>query len=107
MELIEKYANLLSFFDPKKFNLDELAKIIDMVITKVKAKGGVHQAGCAWAIMILYKRGKCTTLQIEDVIEEFNEHCKGFDNYINSIVMGDKDDAVLIYYHGFIYKKIK
>jgi len=105
MELTEKYRNLLSFFDEKKFNHDEISKVIDNVITKVKAKGGNHQAGCAWVIMMLYKKGRCNMVQIDDKIDEFNEYCGEYDEYIDSLVMGDKNDAQLTYYNSFLAKK--
>jgi len=105
MELTEKYIRLLEYYDPKKFNLDELAKIIDTVITKVKTKGGDHQAGCAWVIMSLYKKGKCNLVQIDDLIDEFNGYCNGYDDYINSLVMGDKQEAQVTFYNSFLRKK--
>ena len=107
MKLRDKYQSLLDFFDGKQYDLDEVAEVLDKVITAVKEKGGINQAGCAWVIMMLYKKGKCTTLQIEDMIVEFNEYCNGFDEYIYSIVLGDKDDAQLTYYNAFVHKKIK
>ena len=107
MKLRDKYQSLLDFFDGKQYDLDEVAEVLDKVITAVKEKGGINQAGCAWVIMMLYKKCKCNTLQIEDMIVEFNEYCNVFDEYINSIVLGDKDDAQLTYYNAFVHKKIK
>ncbi len=107
MNLKDKYQSLLSFFDGRKYDLDEVAQILDKIVTVIKEKGGFHQAGCAWAIAMLYKHGKCNPIQIEDTIDEFNEYCKDYDNYMNSLVIGDKTEAPLTFYNGFIDKKIK
>lgn len=107
MELTEKYINLLTFFDEKKFDHTGIAQLIEGVINKVKEKGGNHQAGCAWIIMMLFKKGKCNLVQIDELINEFNEYCKGFDEYVGSLVMGDIAEAPIIYYNSFLHKKIK
>ena len=77
------------------------------MITKVKAKNGRHQAGCAWVIMMLYKKNKCNLVQIDDLIDEFNNYCNGYVDYANSIVMGDTDELPINYYNHFLQKKIK
>ena len=100
--------SLLEFFDPKKYNLEEVSNVLEKVITTVKEKGGEHQAGCAWIIMILYKRGKCNTLQIDDLIDEFNEWMKDLDEFLNSFENPkDKTELIFIYYNGFLSKKAK
>ena len=98
---------LLEFFNPEKFNHDEVIQILDKVITSVKEKGGEHQAGCAWIIMMLYKNGVCTTIQIEDTLDEILTYLKGYDDYKESIVIGDVNDCPLNYYNNFVHKKIK
>ena len=107
MTVKEKYMSLLDFFDPKKFDHDEVANVIDKVIETVKENIDHHQAACAWIILGLYKRGKCTTLQIDDIISEFNTYMKGLDEYLESIENGDKTELTFTYYNGFLQKKIK
>ena len=103
----DKFIPLLQFFDPKKYDHIELLKIINKIISTVKEKGGDHQLGSAWVILMLYKKGFCTILQIEDTLDEFNTYLKGFDDYKDSIVMGDADEAPLNYYNHFVHKKTK
>lgn len=107
MNLKDKYKNLLTFFDPKKYDHDEMADAMEKIIHIVKQRGGDHQLGCAWVVTLLYKNSKITFLQIEDTIEEFYQYCGGYDEYINSIVIGDKFDNDLTYYNYFLRKKMK
>lgn len=106
MELKDKYINLLSFFDEKKFNHDVVAQIIDTVINKVKEKGGAHQAGCAWVIMMLYKKGKCNLTHIDNLITEFNEYLKGYNEYVSSLISGTNEETPHTYYNSFLHKKL-
>ena len=105
MDNKEKYARLLEYYDGKKYDHEETADVLDKIIKTIEGKDNPHQAGCAWAVALLCKYKNITTLQIEEVVDEFFEYCKGFDSYIDSIVMGDKDDAILNYYNGFLHKK--
>jgi hypothetical protein len=102
-------GSLLSFFDPIKFDHVEVGEVIYKVLNIVEQKElGDHKVGCAWVIMMLYKKGKCTTLQIDDLIDEFAEYVKGFYDYVYSLVIfGDGDEMALTYYNGFLHKKIK
>lgn len=100
----EKYIRLLEFYDDKKFDHDETADILDRIITIVKQKGGIHQAGCAWAVALLIKHKKINTLQIEETINEFNDYCNGFSEYEQS-VDGDYSTKQMTFYNYFLYKK--
>lgn len=100
-------SSLLSFFDNKKFDHEEVSEIIYKVLNIVGQKDlGDHKAGCAWAIMMLYKKGKCTTLQMEKLVEEFSEYIKGFSEYVHQLVIYN-NEMMLTYYNGFVYKIIK
>lgn len=100
-------SSLLFFFDAQKYDLNEVGDVIYKVLNIVSQKDvGDHKAGCAWVIMVLYKKGKCTTLQIDDLVDEFAEYVKGFHDYVyNLIIFGDADEMALTYYNGFLHKK--
>jgi hypothetical protein len=108
---LEKRKNidtLLSFFDSKNYNIEEVSEIIYKVLNIVGQKDlGDHKAGCTWSIMMIYKKGKCNIDQLEELVDEFFEYVKGYDEYFESLsIWNNKEDTMICYYNKFVNKKL-
>lgn len=108
------YSTLLAYFDPKKYNHEELNRIIDKTINYIKQNYNSHtkdhKAGGLYVVLMLYKEWKkFNEIFIDDYLEEFYiEYLDGYQDYMNSLViMTDHQDATLTYYYGYVTKKIK
>jgi hypothetical protein len=107
MELKEKYATLLEFFDNKVYDHNEVSSTIDIVINKVKEKCNDHQLGIAWIIIMLFKKGKSNLLELDQLIDELSLYMNNYDDYASSLTTGIKDITPYTYYNAYLYKKIK
>ena len=100
---------LLSFFDAKQYNIEEVSDIIYKLFSIIKEKNQTkHQAGCTWSIMMIYKKSEDLNFQLEELVDEFFEYVKGYDKYFESLELwGSKEDCEITYYNEFINKKIR
>lgn len=111
-ELIEKYEKVLSLYDPKKVDVEELAEIIDKSVSTIKNNHDKYEqqhkiAGVLVIVKLYRESSSFKKNRIEEILKGFYQYFDDeYRKYIDSLVfIRERFDADLSFYYNYLIKE--